>query len=149
MFACSSDMASKDNDMFVALLLKPQLRARGPSVHLWSPSFRPRTLCSSRPPAQPGCTLPARRKAARCPGCPVRPAARSSPGSCCRTGTPRRWTPCWSRWRSGARSGCRVPQSEAGLSSYRSSRMASGEKVRRLFAVGWVFFFISLTFFHD
>lgn len=121
--------------------LNPWLLAFDWKVHLWTPSFQLQTLCSSWSPAPSDRTVPGCGKSAHRPGCPVRLAARSSPGSCCHKGTPRHWTPCWSRWRSGTRSGCRAPQSAADLSSCGSS----GGKCHRFICCGvLVLFFYAI-----
>lgn len=87
-----------------------------------------RTPCSIRPPAPPESTAPGCGRAARCLGCPVPLCARSRPASCCHTGTVRRWTPCWSHWRNGVRSGWKAPLTATGRDSWSEGRGEGEEK---------------------
>lgn len=121
MLACSSDTASegsktgsdsstnsvthkrkiKQHEQTCIFIIEKQMSW----VHLWNPKSQLQALYSSQPPAPPDCTVLGHGRPARCPGFLVLLSSRSGPESCCHTGTPRRWTPCWSRWRTGAHSG--------------------------------------------
>lgn len=96
--------------------------------HLCWPTCRLQALCSSRPPALPGCPALGRGTAARCLGCPGLPAAHSGPGSCCHKGTTRRWTPCWSRWRNDAHSMWRAPLAAAARDSWGGNILMNQEE---------------------
>lgn len=102
------------------------MRHSNPKLHLWYPKCQLQALCSSQPPARPGCTALGPEKAVHFLG-PL--SARSGLGSCCRKGTLLHWTLCWSRWRTGARSGCRAPLSVEGRSSCGSRQ--SAERVKQ------------------